>query len=201
MKYSAPIILGALVLMGATPTPPPAPPNVTQPAPAVTAPAVTAPATPTPLPALQNMLGPAPAGSTKPGATPSPPPDARKGLDGVWEVQIQRGANTQYEHFKLKQTGNAVSGIYLTQHNKKYPLAGSVDGRTIRMVVSMPDGSTILMQGRLDGTTDMIGMFTDPKESVPFTAAYRAKVKWINNLNANPGLGGIGTGGGGYPPQ
>ena len=52
------------------------------------------------------------------------------------------------------------------------------------------------MEGRLDGTTDMIGMLTTPKEQVPFTAAYRPKEKWIENVNPAPGRRG-GTGGGG----
>lgn len=211
MKYPVTIVLAATALIAATPqtapTPPPAPPNVTQPSAAApsTAPVLPA-ATPTPNTALQNLLGPpGPAAAPKRGATPSPPPDTRKGLDGVWELQIQRGDKTTYDHFNLKQTGNTITGTYLdNQKNKRYPLSGSVDGEQIRMVVSMPDGSTILMQGKLDGTTDMLGMYTNPKENVPFTAAYRPKEKWIDNLNANPGLGGIGTGttgGNGLPPQ
>ena len=76
------------------------------------------------------------------------------------------------------------------------------------MLVSMPDGTTILLEGRLDGTTDMIGMMTTAKEQVPFTAGYRPKEKWIENVNPSPGGvglpsgGGIGGGGGGgYPPR
>jgi hypothetical protein len=151
------------------------------------------------------MFGPPkPASSASPGAsasaTPSPPPDDRKGLDGVWELQIQRDANIEYEHFNIKQSGSAITGTYLTQDKKKYPLAGSVDGRNVRIVVSLADGSTILLEGRVDGTTDMLGMLTDSKEHVPFTAAYRAKEKWTDNVNAQPG--GLGApGGSGYPPR
>ncbi len=152
---------------------------------------------------LNSLFGPSPApgkGKAEPSATPSPPPDDRKGLDGVWELQIQRGGNTEYEHFDLKQTGTALTGIYLTQDKKKYPLAGSVDGHNVRLVVSLADGSTIVLEGRTDGTTDMLGMLTDPKERVPFTAAYRPKEKWSDNLNAQPG--GLGSpSGSGYPPM
>jgi hypothetical protein len=135
----------------------------------------------------------------QPSATPSPPPNARKGIEGVWEVQLQRPSGTDYTHMKLVQTGTTLSGVYLDAHNKKYPLAGTVDGEAVRMIVSMPDGTTLLLEGKLDGTTDMLGMFTTPKEQIPFTAAYRPKEKWIENVNPSPG--GIGAGNGGtYTP-
>ena len=118
----------------------------------------------------------------------------------MWELQIQRGANTEYEHFNIKQSGSAITGTYLTKDKKKFPLAGSVDGRNVRIVVSLADGSTILLEGRIDGTTDMLGMLTDAQEHVPFTAAYRPKEKWSDNVNAQPG--GLGSpGGSGYPPR
>jgi hypothetical protein len=130
--------------------------------------------------------------------SPSPPPDARKGIEGVWEVQIQRTNATDYTHFKIVQTGNALTGTYLDHGGKKYPLSGSLDGQDVRLIVAMPNGTTMLLEGRLDGTTDMIGLLTTDKEQVPFTAAYRAKEKWIENVNASPG--GIGSQNGGYTP-
>lgn len=149
-----------------------------------------------------------PAGGAKgsqasPSASPTPPEDNRVGLSGVWEVQIQRGERVDYTHFKLVQTQNALTGGYLDKDGKKYPLSGSVDGKNVRVVVSMPDGSTILFEGKVDGTTDMLGMLTDAKENVVFTAAYRPKEKWIDNLNTQPsGLGGLNSGpGGGIPPR
>ena len=51
----------------------------------------------------------------------------------------------------------------------------------------LPDGTTILLEARVDGTTDMLGMFTDAAERVPFTAAYRPKENWLENINAQPG--------------
>ena len=62
----------------------------------------------------------------------------------------------------------------------------------------MPNGTTLLLEGKLDGTTDMIGMLTLPSGEVPFTAAYRAKAKWIDNVNPSPG--GIPSQGGYTPP-
>jgi hypothetical protein len=131
-------------------------------------------------------------------ASPSPPPDNRKGLDGVWEIQIQPpNGNVEYRHFRIVQSGTAITGTYLDQNGKKYPLTGAVDGQSVRIVVSRPDGSTILLEGRVDGTTDMLGMFTDAKQDVPFTAAYRPKERWSDNVNAAPGgLGGLSSGGG-----
>jgi hypothetical protein len=209
VKYPVLILSASVALLAAAPPPPPPPPSAL---PAATASPGTAAATPPPAPVtsadpnadLNSMFGsgasPKPGASAAPGprATPSPPPDARKGIEGVWELQIQRGANTEYEHMNRKQDGTTLTGIYLTQNKKKYPLAGSLDGTNVHMVISLSDGSTIVLEGRVDGTTDMLGMFTDAKESVPFTAAYRPKEKWIDNLNAQPG--GMGSPSNG-PPQ
>jgi hypothetical protein len=130
--------------------------------------------------------------------SPTPPPNARKGLDGVWEVEIQHPNLTDYTHFRLTQQGDALTGTYLDAHNKRYPLSGTVDGQDVRLIVTMPNGTTILMEGKLDGTTDMVGMLTMPNGQVPFTASYRAKEKWIENVNPSPG--GIPSSSGGYTP-
>ena len=213
MKKPILVLAGAAALLAATPspspTPLPTPPALNAPAAAPTAAATNqavpngGPAAPTPTPnaALDSLMKANGAKATPtPAGTPTPPPNDRKGIEGVWEVQIQRGANTAYEHFQVRQVGTALTGTYLTGDKKKFPLAGSLDGTSVRMVVSMPDGSTMLLQGKLDGTTDMLGMLTDTKESVPFTAAYRPKEKWFDNVNPAPGGLGTGGGGGGYGP-
>ncbi|HKU80790.1 MAG TPA: hypothetical protein VJP76_01375 [Candidatus Tumulicola sp.] len=181
-------------------TPPPTPPPLSTPASPAPEPAATPQAVSTTItfPTGYGFPAPQPQGSGKPAATPSPPPDARKGIDGVWEVEIQQGSKTDYAHFKLAQAGTTLTGTYLNDAGKRFPLAGSVDGETVRMVVSMPDGTTLVLEGRLDGTSDMIGMLTSAQGATPFTAAYRPKEKWIDNLNASPG--GLGGMGGGAPP-
>ncbi len=141
-----------------------------------------------------SAASPAPAAS----ATPSPPPNARKGLNGVWEVQIQHPQTTEYTHLIIEQQGGSLSGTYLDAAKKKYPLVGSIDGQDVRLIVSLPNGTTLLMEGRLDGTTDMLGMLTSTSGQVPFTASYRAKEKWIENVSPSPG--GISQPSGGYTP-
>jgi len=216
VKYPV-LILAAAALLAAAPapqsqpTPPPTPPPLIDtpaasaaPAPTL-APATTPFATASPATTLDNILtgtkaSPQPGTGKHPGAhgTPPPPVPTRKGLDGVWEVEIQRGPKTSYEHMNLLQTGQVISGTYLTKDNKKYPITGSLDQQNnIRLVVSMPDGSTILLEARVDGTTDMLGMLTDAQERVPFTAGYRPKENWLENINAQPG--GLGSGGPGGP--
>ena len=116
-----------------------------------------------------------------------PPPPPRKGIDGVWEVEIQHPTSTDYTHFSIAQQGDAITGTYLDAKGKKYPVAGSVDGESVRLIVTMPNGTTLLLEGKLDGTSDMIGMLTTPDGQVPFTAAYRAKQSWIENVNPSPG--------------
>lgn len=195
------VLAGSGALLGVSPPPAPTPTPLPTPPPlSSSVPAAANPnATPTPNAALDNMLKQnGVKGTPAPSGTPTPPPDNRKGIEGVWEVQIQHAADTTYTHFKLAQSGNALTGMYLDAAGKKFPIAGSLDGTQVRLVVSLTDGSTILLQGTLDGTTDMLGMFTDSKERVPFTAAYRPKEKWFDNISPQPG--GIGNGGGFNPP-
>ena len=187
------LISGAQGTPTAAATPPPTPPPIGG-----------APVTPQPEPS-DFPAGAMPAGAPSSGpaasATPSPPPATHKGLDGVWEVAIQR-PNTniaEYTHFALAQQGDALSGTYLDAHGKKFPLAGSIDSGNVRLIVSLPNGTTLLLEGKLDGTTDMIGILTSADGEIPFTAAYRPKEKWIDNVNASPGGVG-GQGGGGYTP-
>lgn len=172
---------GRIAAMAATP--PPTPPPIDS----------TAAMTPQPdsstLPQPAATLFPlgSPSKATKSTATPSPPPNARKGLDGVWEVQIQHPMTTDYTHIQLHQQGGALTGTYLDGKKKQYPLVGTVDGQDVRLIVSLPNGTTLLMEGKLDGTTDMVGMLTSAGGQLPFTAAYRAKEKWIENVNPSPG--------------
>jgi hypothetical protein len=170
-------------------TPPPTPPPIgTQQA--------TPMPNPTTMPTASATFTPGPPATAK--ARPSPPPAGRKGLDGVWEVALQHPNTTDYTHINIKQDGDTLTGTYLDAHGKRYPLAGSVDGQAIRLIVTMPNGTTMLLEGRLDGTTDMVGMLTMPDGQIPFTAEYRAKEKWIENVNPSPG--GIPSQGGYTPP-
>ncbi len=197
LMAGAAIAGGGFAAPGVAATPPPTPPPLSTPA---TAPPSAAPqpgSTAIPMPSGYGLPG---SGSpaAMPSASPTPPPDARKGLEGVWEMAIQRGSTTNYAHFILRQEGTSLTGTYLNDAGKKFPLAGSVDGQSVRLIVTMPNGTSLLLVGRLDGTTDMVGMMTSGQEEVGFTAAYRPKEKFIDNLNAAPGgLGGMGSGGGG----
>ena len=190
---------GGFAAPGVAATPPPTPPPLSTPATPQPSDA-TQPgtlSTPIPVPSgfgLPGSYGPAPAAS----ASPTPPPNARKGLEGVWELEIQRGTKTDYAHFVLHQDGTALTGRLPQRRGQEVPVGGFGRRQSVRLIVSMPDGTSLLLVGRLDGTTDMIGMLTSGQEQVGFTAAYRPKEKFIDNLNAAPGgLGGMGSGGGG----
>lgn len=154
-----------------TATPPPAPPPLPQPT------AGTIKATlPTP----------------KPKTTPAPPKDEdanRVGITGVWEVAIQNTGGVVYTHFKLTQTGNTIVGQYLDEAGKKFPLAGTVDGKNVRVVVTMPNGTALVFNGSQDSGTDMVGTLDTAKDLVGFTASYRPKYKWIENLTPGTGAG------------
>ena len=177
--------------IAAAATPPPTPPVLATftPAPDVTQP----PVTPTPA-ATTYPLGKQP--RTRP--TPAPPKDLRKGLEGVWEVALQAPSLPAaiYTHFKLKQDQNALTGVYLDNAGKQFALAGAIDGKTVRVVVTLADGTTLVFNATVDGTTDMLGTMTDGKGTMMyFTAAYRPKENFLDNLSPAPSLGGMGSGG------
>lgn len=141
-------------------------------------------ATPTEIPGIDSLF---PGGRNGPHASPSPPVPQRVGIEGVWEIAIQRGADTTYTHLSLHQQQNALTGTYLDSHNKRAPAVGIVDGNNVRIVITYPDGATIVLQGTLDGTTDMIGLLTMTDGQVPFSADYRPKENFFDNINEQPG--------------
>lgn len=144
-------------------------------------------------------------GAATPAPGASPAGEERKTMDGVWEVVIQNpNSDPAYDHFSLKQKGSVLTGTFLDNehNNKKYPVAGSVDGKTVHLVVTKDDGSTLVFNGSVDGYMDMLGMMQAGAQSIAFTAAYRPKEKFIDSISPVPGgLGGSASGGsGGYNP-
>jgi hypothetical protein len=138
-----------------------------------------------------SLASPKPSGT----ATPAPPKDEdanRVGISGVWEVAIQQPDKVVYTHFKLTQKGTVLTGQYLDTDGKKFPLTGSIDGKNVRVVVSLPNGTALVFNGTEDGGLDMMGTLETSKDVIGFTAAYRPKYKWIDNLA--PGTGGMGSG-------
>lgn len=152
-----------------------------------------------PTPLLAPGALPTPQGSSatisfpKPKAKPTPKPPKqsnRVGISGVWEVQLQRtNGTTTYTHFKLVQKGDVLTGEYLDSSKKRYPIAGSIDGSVVHLVVSLSNGSSIIFHGTESNGTDMLGMVEMPKSTIGFTAAYRPKYNWMDSLNPNPGIG------------
>jgi hypothetical protein len=140
---------------------------------------------------------PAPSPAPVPKTAPTPPApkddDNRVGISGVWEVALQTTDGVVYTHFKLTQNGTALTGQYLDANGKKFPLAGTIDDKKVRLVVSMPDGTALIFSGSQEGNTDMVGTLTNAKTMVGFTAAYRPKYKWIDNIA--PGAGTMGGNG------
>jgi hypothetical protein len=156
-------------------------------------------ASPTPVPTFTELPIPAgPKGQAGPKgrATPAPPTDTdekRVGISGVWEVQIQQPSATMYTHFKIDQKGTALVGQYLDTNGKKYPITGTVSGKDVHLTVALPDGTALVFSGTVEGGMDMAGTVDTAKDMVGFTAAYRPKYKWIDNLSPNPGIGTPGT--------
>ncbi len=151
-------------------------------------PAATAPPPPPPLPReTPQQTVPLTPGKTSPAASPGPyatatasaaPTENRKVLDGIWEVQVQQPDDTSYAHFHLLQKATILTGTYI-RNGKDAPLTGTLDNKTVHIVVTNADGSTLTFNGTVDGTSDMVGMMQAGSQNLPFTAAYRPKVRFI----------------------
>lgn len=144
-------------------------------------------------PSVAPVTAPLRAHAVRTPAPPKQPVPARTGISGVWEVQIQRDSGTTYTHLKLTQTGDALTGIYLTADNKRYPVVGTLNGENVKLTVTLSGGKTIHFTGTESEGTDMLGMVQMPSGLVGFTASYRPKYDWTDAISPNPG---IGTGGG-----
>ncbi|MGH7737901.1 MAG: hypothetical protein ACREMP_08585 [Candidatus Tyrphobacter sp.] len=153
-----------------------------QPAAASPSPSPSPTATPTEIPGVESLFP-----GRRVQASPSPPVPQRVGIEGVWELALQRGGDTTYTHLNLRQQQNALTGIYIDSSNKRAPAVGVVDGDNVRVVVTYANGTTLVFTGTLDGTTDMIGLMTTSTGQVPFSADYRPKENWFNNINEQPG--------------
>ncbi len=105
---------------------------------------------------------PAPSSSAEPAPTATPTSPAFATLDGTWEVQLQYIDHTDYSFLRIAQTqGGQLTGQW-RYGGKEYPLSGTYDGRLIKFVVAMADGSTSF-SGYVEGASDMVGLVEFPK--------------------------------------
>ncbi|HEY1727813.1 MAG TPA: hypothetical protein VGG22_05555 [Candidatus Baltobacteraceae bacterium] len=157
--------------------------------------------TPTEAPSINPTVSPAPRGrraratprpSPSPAASPSetPAPPQFTSLDGTWEIELQTRASTYYSHLTLRQSGSQgadVSGIWDQGGNpdKKLPLTGTFDGRLFKFTASFK-ASQYTFTGYVENYSDIVGMVSDGKNDLPFTAQHRKKEKFFNNIT--PGL-------------
>ncbi len=155
-------------------------------------------ATPTAAPTVNPTVSPAPRGrgrsnsspspSTSPSETPAPPQFTT--LDGTWEVELQTRATTYYSHFTLRQSGAQgadVSGIWDQGGNpdKKLVVTGTFDGRLFKFMATLKENE-YTFTGYVENYSDIVGMVTDGKNDLPFTAQHRKKEKFFNNIT--PGI-------------
>ncbi len=165
-----------------------------------------APALPTPTaaptfnPTFSPTVSPAPRGRSRRNASPSPSPASSPSetpappqfttLEGVWEVELQTRAHTYYSHFTLRQSGAQgadVSGIWDQGGNpdKKIPLTGTFDGRLFKFTATLKENE-YTFTGYVENYSDIVGMVSDGKNDLPFTAQHRKKEKFFNNVT--PGI-------------
>jgi len=158
-------------------------------------------ASPTEAPTINPTVSPAPRGrraratpapAASPAASPSetPAPPQFTSLDGVWEIELQTRASTYYSHLTLRQSGaqgSDVSGIWDQGGNpdKKLPLTGTFDGRLFKFTASFKE-SQYTFTGYVENYSDIVGMVSDGKNDLPFTAQHRKKEKFFNNIT--PGI-------------
>ncbi len=161
------------------------------PAPALPTPTAAPPFNPTvsPEPRGRNRIAsPKPSPASSPSETPAPPQFTT--LEGVWEVELQTRAHTYYSHFTLRQSGaqgSDVSGIWDQGGNpdKKLPLTGTFDGRLFKFTATLKENEYTFV-GYVENYSDIVGMVSDGKNDLPFTAQHRKKEKFFNNVT--PGI-------------
>jgi len=108
----------------------------------------------------------------------TPAPVTYTTIDGIWEVQLQPGSLTQYSHFFLVTSGDAISGTWKhdrqQKHDKEYSM--DVTGRLINDRFSM-NGSDAkgpyALNGYIENSATMIGEFTQGHVTIPFTASHQ----------------------------
>lgn len=157
---------------------------------------VPAVSTPSPAPSIAPTVSPEPRGRgrAKPNSPPSPAaspsetpaPPQYTTLDGVWEVELQTRATTFYSHITLRQSGAQgadVSGIWDQGGNpdKKLPLTGTFDGRLFKFTATLKENQ-YTFTGYVENYSDIVGMVSDGKNDLPFTAQHRKKEKFLQNV-------------------
>jgi len=159
-------------------------------------------ATPEPVPSISPTFSPLPRGrdrnrgrasatstpSPEPSETPAPPQFTT--LDGVWEIELQTRASTYYSHLLLRQSGAQgadISGVWDQGGNpdKKLPITGTFDGRLFKFTATLKENE-YTFTGYVENYSDIVGMISDGKNDLPFTAQHRAKSKLLQNIQ--PGI-------------
>jgi len=152
------------------------------------APSVNPTVTPAPRGRRRSSVNPSPSPAASASETPAPPQFTT--LDGIWEIELQTRAQTYYSHLTLRQSGAQgadVSGIWDQggYPDKKIPLTGTFDGRLFKFTANYKENE-YTFTGYVENYSDIVGMVSDGKNDLPFTAQHRKKEKFFNNVT--PGL-------------
>jgi hypothetical protein len=142
---------------------------------AIMAAAVTATAT------HQNAVAkPAPSPSPSPTNPPTPYMAPEQVTNGVWDVIMQMtGQDPTYSTMKLKDVGDAVTGVWIADKKTTYNLSGKRDGKHLVLDIrnaSKPDTVVGKLDAEIDGIADIVGLITIGTVETPFQAAQHSRV-------------------------
>ena len=103
---------------------------------------------------------------------------------------MQTRARTYYSHFQLRQSGaqgSDISGVWDQggKPAKKYPLTGTFDGRLFKFSASGAD-QQFTFTGYVENYSDIVGLASDGKNDLPFTAQHRKREKLLQSVQ--PGI-------------
>ena len=129
----------------------------------------------------QNAVAkPAPSPSPSPTTPPTPYMAPEQVTNGVWDVIMQTtGQDPSYSTMKLKDVGNAVTGVWLAGKRTTYNLSGKRDGKHLLLDITSPSKpDTILgkIDAEIDGIADIVGLITFGTVETPFQAAQHSRV-------------------------
>ncbi len=126
---------------------------------------------------LQSAIA-KPAPSPSPTTPPTPYMAPEQATNGTWDIILQ-SQDISYSTMKLKDVGNAVTGVWIADKKTTYNLSGTRDGTHLLLDITnpaKPDAVIGKVDAQIDGIADMVGTITIGKVDTPFQAAQHTRV-------------------------
>ena len=141
----------------------------------------------------QNAVAkPAPSPSPSPTNPPTPYMAPEQVTNGIWDVIMQTtGQDPSYSTMKLKDVGDAVTGVWIADKRTTYNLSGKRDGKHLVLDISKPSKPATIVgkiDAEIDGIADIVGLITLGTVETPFQAAQHSRIPPPIEASAPPNV-------------